>query len=357
MKKEVGMTLAALLAAAVVLSVTAHGAEPPQAVIGSGDGGTAISITDITPREGENKEDSENDTKNYTVSSYYPVSVQTTEEGGVQLLVKTFLVPPDTAPTELIEKDLTRRGVAYEVTDILCQEQPGETEKKTVSQAVTLESETNKMEDILPLLKSTMDYQKDGFSGALTLDRDSIQVKETGTSNYSYQLKETKEYTSLDRNDPYYIPKTTEKNGVTLKLADVKWIPMASGAENSEVPSLFQATALYTGTAWGSKADGYTVTAEYTGEVSRMTEGKVQYSIVYEEVQPEEEPFPWRTTGLVILAVGIAASAGVGLFYLVLFRKKRKAGKALGDPYADRPKLHRPEMLRAMDRGWEDDRG
>ena len=127
MKKKVGMTLAALLAAAVVLSVTAHRAEPPQAVIGSGDGGTAISITDITPREGENKEDSENDTKNYTVSSHYPVSVQTAEEGGVQLLVKTFLVPEDTAPTELIEKDLTRRGVAYEVTDILRQEQPGET--------------------------------------------------------------------------------------------------------------------------------------------------------------------------------------------------------------------------------------
>ena len=87
-----------------------------------------------------------------------------------------------------------------------------------------------------------------------------------------------------------------------------------------------------------------------------MTEGKVQYSIVYEEVQPEEEPFPWRTTGLVILAVGIAASAGVGLFYLVLFGKKRKAGKVPGDPYADRPKMHRPEMLQVMDRGLEDDR-
>ena len=214
MKKKVGMTLAALLAAAVVLSVTAHGAEPPQAVIGSGDGGTAISITDITPREGENKEDSENDTKNYTVSSHYPVSVQTAEEGGVQLLVKTFLVPEDTDPQTLIEEDLTRRGVAYEVTDILRQEQPGETEKKTVSQTMTLESETDKMEDILPLLKSTMDYQKDGFSGALTLDRDSIQVKETGTSNYSYQLKETKEYTGLDRNDPYYIPRPPRKTAL-----------------------------------------------------------------------------------------------------------------------------------------------
>ena len=158
MKKKIGIALALLLVLAMTLSVTAHATEPSQAIAGSRDGGTAISITDITPREGENKEDSENDTKNYTVSSYYPVSVQTAEEGGVQLLVKTFLVPPDTAPTELIEKDLTRRGVAYEAIDILRQEQPGETEKKAVSQAVTLESETDKMEDILPLLKSTMDY-------------------------------------------------------------------------------------------------------------------------------------------------------------------------------------------------------
>ena len=324
MKKRARMMLAALLAAAVVLSVTAHGAEPPQAVIGSGDGGTAISITDITPREGENKEDSENGTKNYTVSSHYPVSVQTAEEGGVQLLVKTFLVSEDTDPQTLVEKDLTRRGVAYEATDILRQEQPGKVEKETVSQAVTLESETDKMEDILPLLKSTMDYQKDGFSGTLVLDKSSVKAKETGTSSYSYQLKETKEYTGLDRNDPYYIPKTTEKNGVTLKLADVKWTPMASGAENSEVPSLFQATALYTGTAWGSKTDGYTVTAEYTGEVSRMTAGQVLYSIIYEEVQPEEESFPWRSIMLVTFCVGLAASGAFGVFWLMVTHPRKK---------------------------------
>lgn len=324
MKKKIGIALALLLVLAMTLSVTAHGAEPPQAVIGSGDGGTAISITDITPREGENKEDSEDETKGYTVGSHYPVSVQTAEEGGIRLLVKAFLVPPDTDPQTLVEGDLTRQGVAYEATDILRQEQPGEVEKKTVSQTMTLESETDKMENILPLLKSTMDYQADGFSGTLILDRDSIQTKETGTSNYSYQLKETKEYTGLDRNDPYYIPKTTEKNGVTLKLADVKWTPMASGAENSEVPSLFSATALYTGTAWGSKTDGYTVTAEYTGEVSRMIVGKVLYSIVYEEVLPEEEPFPWRSIMLVTFCVGLATSGAFGVFWLMVTHPRKK---------------------------------
>ena len=324
MKKKISMALAALLVAAVVLSVTAHGAEPPQAVIGSGGGETAISITDITPREDSVKEGKEDETKDYKVGSYYPVEVQTAENNGVQLLVKTFAVPASTDPQALVEGDLTRRGVAYEATDILRQEQPGETERKTASQTVTLESETDKMEDIFFLLKPTMDYQEDGFSGTLTLDKDTIQAKETGTSNYSYQLKETKEYTGLDRNDPYYIPKTIEKNGVTLKLVDVKWTPMASGAENSEVPSLFQATALYTGTAWGSKTDGYTITASYTGEVSRVAEGQVLYSIIYEEVQPEEEPFPWQPVMLVTLCVGFAASGAFGIFWLMATRPRKK---------------------------------
>ena len=155
-----------------------------------------------------------------------------------------------------------------------------------------------------------MDYREDGFVGTLVLDKDSIKTAEAGTSNYSYQMKEVKEFSNLDRNDLAYIPKTAEKNGVTLKLADVEWIPMASGADNSEVPSLFKANATYTGTAWGSKADGYTVTANYTGEVSKATEGQVMYSIVYEEVAPlvVASTFPWKTIGMVVLAIVVGGS-------------------------------------------------
>ncbi len=355
MKKKIGMMLVVLLAVAVVLSVSAHAAEPPQAVVADGDSGTTISITDITPREAENEEDTQNEAKNYTVGSHYPVSVQTSEEGGVRLLVKTFLVPEDAAPQGLIEEGLTRRGIAYEVTDILRRELPGETEKKTVSQTVILDSETDKTEDILPLLKPTMEYQEDGFSGMISLNRDSIKATEAGTSNYAYTLKEEKEFSNLDRNDLAYIPKTAEKNGVTLKLADVEWTPMASSADNSEVPSLFSATALYTGTAWGQKADGYTITAEYTGEVSRMSEGQVLYSVVYEEVMPESTVFPWRIIGLVVLTIGLGAGAGVGIFFLVKFCRNHKTSRADKDPYADRPKMHRPEMLWAMDRGLGDE--
>ncbi len=353
MKKKIGIMLAALLAAAVVLSVTAHAAEPSQAAIGSGDGGMTISVTDITPREDEEHEQKKE--QDYTVGSHYPVSVQTTEEGGIRLLVKTFAVPEDTDPQTLVEGELTRRGVSYEATDILRRELAGDTEQKMVSQTVTMDTETDKMEDILPLLKPAIEYREDGFSGVLSLDKSSVQAKAAGTSSYAYQLKETKEFAGLDRNDPYYIPKTAEKNGVTLKLADVEWTPMASGTENSEVPSLFSALATYTGTAWGSKADGYTVTAEYIGEVSRTAEGQVLYSIVYEEVLPKNTSFPYRIIGLAVLTVGLGTGIGTGIFFLVKFCRKRKPKKVVKDPYADRPKMHRPEMLRAMDRGLGDE--
>ena len=131
---------------------------------------------------------------------------------------------------------------------------------------------------------------------------------------------------------------------------------MASGAENSEVPSLFSALATYTGTAWGSKADGYTVTADYTGEISRAAEGQVLYSIVYEEVLPEGSSFPWRTIGLIVLFVGLGAGIGTGVFFLVqTLRNRERKPKVSKDPYADRPKMYRPEMLRAMDRGLGED--
>lgn len=328
-KKKVGITLVFLLVMAVALSVKAHAADSPQATIDTSGSGTSISITDITPREDERNEKSAQ--KNYTVGSYYPIEVQTAEDHGVQLLVKTFLVPEGTNPQTLIEGDLTRRGISYEVSDILCQELPGNVERKSVSQTLTMDSETDKLEKILPLLKSSMEYQEGGFSGTLTLDKSSIQVKESGTSSYSYQLKETKEYTGLDRNDPYYIPKTTVKNGVTLNLADIEWTPMASAAENSDVPSLYRATAIYTGTAWGSKADGYTVTADYTGEVSRTIQGDMKYSIIYEEIQHQENQqedtpitFPWKTVALVIVGVGVAASGAFGIFWIVATRPRKK---------------------------------
>ncbi len=352
MVKKVTAALACVLA--MTASTMAYAADAPETMIEETGSGTSISITDITPRE-----DGTDEAKGQLANgSYYPVEIQTAEEDGVKLLVKTFVVPEGTSPQALVEKGLTRRGIEYEVSDILRRELEGSREQKTVSQTVTLESESNKKEEILSLLEPSMEYRENGFSGSLSLDLDSIRTEVTNASSYTYTLKDTREYMGLERNDPYYVPKTAEKNGVTLKLSHVNWTPMASAADNSSVPSLFKATAEYSGTAWGSKEDGYLVTASYTGEVSRTTQGNVIYSIIYEEVKdpailPESLEFDWRPILTTLLVIALVGGAFVGGYFLVRLLKKKGQNQD-HDPYANRPKMRRPDLLDEMDRGLGD---
>ena len=354
MKRGSALLLACLMA--VGLGTTAF-AEEPQTVVNTENGGASISITDITPRE-----EQEDETESSFQTGYYPIAIETAEDAGVRLLVKTFLVPEGTDPQALVEESLTRRGITYQVSDILLRELEGDSQTKPVNKAVTIPAETDDTEELLTLLSPTLEYGEDGYAGTLSLDPSSISAKAADTTSYSYTLKDTREYTGLDRNDPYYIPKSAEKNGVTLTLADVQWTPMASAGDNSEVPSLYRATAVYTGTAWGSKADGYLVTASYTGEATKAEEGQKMVSIVYEEVPSAGlfGSFPWQAVLLVLIGAGALTGGIFGVRRLVAKGKdtaeNRKSKRVREDPYAGRPPMDLPDLLDEMDRGLEEDR-
>ena len=352
MKRGSALLLACLMA--VGLSTTAF-AEEPQTVVNTENGGASISITDITPRE-----EQEDETKSSFQTGYYPIAIETAEDAGVRLLVKTFLVPEGTDPQALVEESLTRRGITYQVSDILLRELEGDSQTKPVTKTVTTPAETDDTEELLTLLSPTLAYSEDGYTGALSLDPSSISAKAADTTSYSYTLKDTREYTGLDRNDPYYIPKSTEKNGVTLTLADVQWTPMASAGDNSEVPSLYKATAVYTGTAWGSKADGYLVTASYTGEATKTEEGQQMVSIVYEEVPAVSlfGSFRWQEVLLVLIGAGALTGGVFGVRRLIAKGKDaaNNRGKSSENSYVGRPTMDLPDLLDEMDRGLEEDR-
>ena len=354
MKRGSALLLACLMA--MGLGTTAF-AEEPQTVVNTGNGSASISITDITPRE-----EQEDETESSFQTGYYPIAIETAEDAGVRLLVKTFLVPEGTDPQALVEESLTRRGITYQVSDILLRELKGDSQTKPVTKTVTTPAETDDTEELLTLLSPTLEYGEDGYAGTLSLDPSSISAKAADTTSYSYTLKDTREYTGLDRNDPYYIPKSAEKNGVTLTLADVQWTPMASAGDNSEVPSLYKATAIYTGTAWGSKADGYLVTASYTGEATKTEEGQKMVSVVYEEVPAASlfGSFPWQAVLLVLIGAGVLTGGVFGVRRLIAKGKdtaeNRKSKRVREDPYAGRPPMDLPDLLDEMDRGLEEDR-
>jgi len=164
--------LSPMLLAVLLLCTTVYAAEPELSQTELPEG---ITVTDITEHT---------TAAEYTPPQFYPTDIQTKTEDGVKLLLKTFEVGADISPSALIEANLTQNGVEYELRDITRQTSPDGQERKTVSQSVTVESDSDKTKDILPLLPKSMDYSESGYTGQLLLDEASISTEVESTEGY-----------------------------------------------------------------------------------------------------------------------------------------------------------------------------
>ncbi len=247
-----------------------------------------ISIVDIT-EEPTQPPDTNSSTPQIPDSDFLPNDVQRQEEDGYKILRKTFVVDADVTPSELIEQNIMWHGCAYQYLDILKEEMPGTTETKTVRKTVQVTSKTKERASILAAQEPTLSYSEDGYEGKLELDEANLVIEDGDKQSYSYTVTDTKEYTGLASNDPYLVPKTVQKNGVSLSLSNLQWTPVGVQQDGSGLPASYAATAQYSGKAWGSKITGYSVTLLYSGEVKKTVPGKIKYTLIYEEVKPEPD--------------------------------------------------------------------
>ena len=247
--------------------------------------------------------------------SAYPAEVRASEENGVYRLEKVYYLTAKDDPAAIPTADFEREGRTYTLLDLLKNDQT-ETDTREHIEVVTLESKTKDMAEILKMLEPKLEVEtEDGYEGVLSLDHTTIQVEAAGYGTSSRTVTAERTYPNLSDADVSLVPKSVNENGRTLTLADVSWQEAAvDPTDGYDIPIRYTAVASYTGTATSKYATGYTVTADYKGDVTRTSCDTVIYTAVFSSVGAAASSksgvdFNWLW---LLLPVGAAALGGCG---------------------------------------------
>ena len=254
---------------------------------------------------------------------------------------KYYDLGPEDDPAGIPRTDFEQDGFHYTLTELLKQELP-EYEERLHSETVSVASKSKDMATVLSVLPEKKEFiTEDGFTGTLTLKLESVQVKVSGYGNSTKEISATRTYPNLSDQDTQFIPKTIDQDGKTLALQNIDW-----KSDNTEtvdgytLTDRYTAVATYTGSATSSYVKGYTVTAEYSGTVSRIALNKVRYVAIFEGVsvepvlkepvvqEPDEAPasFNWAVV-LIPLAAVAAAGGSIGIALWVKHRNEENEGE------------------------------
>lgn len=251
---------------------------------------------------------------NTVFAAEYPSQVSYNLNNGIFEVRKTYEMQVDEEPSAQAKQSFEQDGYSFVLTDMLRQELP-EQQSKEYTETVTVSSESKELTAILPLLADTKAVTtEDGFTGTLKLDTGSITVEPAGYKNNSWTVSATRTYPNLSSMDLEYIPKTTTENGRTLNFSTVDWqTDNTENVDDDTIGNRFSAVVTYTGTASSRNVTGYTVTAQYSGEVKKVSLDKVQYVAVFHgtPIAPQEvakeSAMDWRYLaipgGLVLLCL------------------------------------------------------
>lgn len=258
----------------------------------------------------------------------YPTAVTRTEDGAE--IRKMYDLGPTDDPAGIPRSDFDQDGFHYTLVDLLKQELPAN-ESRQHTETVSLPSKSKDMASVLALLPETKEFiTEDGLAGILTLKLDSVKVEVAGYGSSTKALTAKRTYPSLATQDTSGIPKSVEDNGHELTLQGIDW--------QTDPAGYFTATATYTGSTTSSYVKGYTVTADYTGTVSRIALNKTRYVAIFEgeaiepiAPEPPTSPDDQQNTpaqfnwAAIMLPIGIVALAGAGIGVGIFFKRRNEA--------------------------------
>lgn len=253
----------------------------------------------------------------------YPTEVHHYERNHKRMIEQIYELNHDQEPSAEVKQDFMQDGYFYTLESITKTEKFA-TDTKEHKEIVTVESQSKNIGDIMSLLaKTKVVTTADGYNGTLSLDESSIKVEAKGYKSGSKTVRASRTYPNLLNADLAYIPKNITENGTELELADVNWQKdLTYNPDDYALGERYFAEALYQGTKNYSYVTGYTITAEYNGEVAKETAQKDIYTLTF---VGERE---YSTVFIVLVVICGATLIGGGI---LLFKRKRNIGDDVED--------------------------
>ena len=260
---------------------------------------------------------------------------------GSQQLIKTYVLPPETDPQTLVEEPFEQEGYLYTFAEIV-KEENLISDASYHRETMTVDTGTNDLSKILEQLKPSIDYDDGVYKGTLALDHTSIRTEASGYETRSSTVTTTKTIGPVDRNDMSYVPATTTKNGVTLKLSNVDWQVIGTDLVGDTLaPASYQAVATYSGKSYHKVATGYVTSADYVGEVTRSDVESVTYKVTYLGTAAEGTSLIINRDGIGVAglpskvlpyALGILGIGTVATLSVLLFRSRQTLRQLQEEP-------------------------
>ena len=147
-------------------------------------------------------------------------------------------------------------------------------------------------------------------------------------------MSATRSYPNLASQDTANIPKTIEDNGRTLTLQNISWqTDNTANTDGCAMGDRFTAVDTYTGSATSSYVTGYTVTADYSGTVSRIALNKTRYVAIFEGTAIEPlAPLPDSGSSpvqfnwaYILVPLGVVFAAGGIIGGCLLYKRKHES--------------------------------
>ena len=259
---------------------------------------------------------------------------------------KIYVLPKGSDEALIPTESYTENEVKFEYVETKVHDNSEEDTKEHVEN-VSYHTSTNDAETVVALFSPTIEITtEDGYIGTLTFDHSTLELTPAGYSSRKFTVTEERSYPNLASADTSLVPKTIDKDGTTLTLANIEWVTAADeNISGTDVAIRYTANAIYTGTETKTYVSGYTASADYKGTVTKVINDTVTYTAVFKEVKETEEPMITvdttnnnnenpkntvaektnRTIGIVFASLfGVTALAGGGYAVYRAIRRKRK---------------------------------